>query len=205
VRRFLLLLASVCCSLLAAAETLTPEQALGKDVFQACRSCHNVLTDARKGGPSLRTLFGKVRLANGKRTLEENVSEFIKEGRNGMPSYRYMFRPEEFSALIAYLKRLRSRPEIAPLLKPIRGSDEEVLGAGKKLHAEHCAACHDTPEATAPALLGIYSRESLRTGEPVIEATIVPRIRDGHAGAAPMKDVLDDAALFRLIAFLKAP
>jgi cytochrome c2 len=74
--------------LLAAAETLTPERALGKDVFQACRGCHNVLTDARRSGPSLRTLSGKVRLANGKRTLEDNGADFIKEGRNGMPSYR---------------------------------------------------------------------------------------------------------------------
>jgi hypothetical protein len=37
---------------------------------------------------ALRTLSGKVRLANGKRTLEDNGADFIKEGRNGMPSYR---------------------------------------------------------------------------------------------------------------------
>jgi mono/diheme cytochrome c family protein len=189
---------------LAAGQTLTPEQELGKDIFQACRHCHNVLTDARKSGPSLRTLFGKVRLANGKRTLEQNVAEFIREGKDGMPSYRYMFRPSDFDALLAYLKTLRSRPEIRPLLKPGRGSDEEILETGKRLHAEHCGSCHESAGSTTPSLLGIYRKELLSTGEPVLEATIVPRILNGHSGMQPKKDILDDAALFRLIAFLKA-
>jgi mono/diheme cytochrome c family protein len=197
-------LASIALSL-APGQTLTPEQTLGKDVFQACRHCHNILTDARKTGPSLRTLFGKVRLAaNGKRTLEQNVAEFIREGKDGMPSYKYMFRPAEFDALMSYLKTLRSRPEIRPVLKPIRGSDEEILASGKRLHAEHCGPCHDAAGAAAPALLGIYRREKLANGEPVAEAAIVPMIREGHGGMAPKRDVLDDWALFRLIAFLKA-
>ena len=54
-------------------------------MFQSCASCHNVLTDARKSGPSLRTLYGKVRLINGKRTTDDNVLNLILEGYNGMP------------------------------------------------------------------------------------------------------------------------
>jgi predicted CXXCH cytochrome family protein len=201
----LLLVAAAAISLpLSAGPVLTPGQQHGKDVFQACIHCHNVLTDARRGGPSLRTLFGKVRLRNGKRTLEDNVTQFILDGKDGMPSYRYMFRPADFAALLAYLKTLRARPEIRPVLAPIRGSDDEVLGGGKRVYTEHCGTCHDAAQSTAPRLLGIYSREQLATGEPVNEATIVPRIRGGHSGMPAKQDLLDDAALFRLMAFLKA-
>lgn len=189
---------------LQASGAQTPEQERGMEVFQACRHCHNVLTDARKAGPSLRTLFGKVRLVNGKRAMEDNVIRLIEEGYNGMPSYRYMFRQEDWNNLLSYLKTLRARPEIGPVLKVVRGSDEEILATGKKLYAGHCGSCHDASDAAVPGLLRVYSRESLSTGEPVKEATIVPRIREGHGGMAPKKDVLDDASLFSLIAFLKA-
>ena len=47
--------------------------------FRRAAICHNVLTDARKAGPSLRTLFGKVRLVNGKRATEQNVLQLITE------------------------------------------------------------------------------------------------------------------------------
>jgi cytochrome c2 len=183
----------------------------GKAVFQACRHCHNVLTDARKAGPSLRTLFGKVRLVNGRRATEQNVIQLITDGYNGMPSYRYILRPEDWTDLMPYLKSLRARPEVAPVLKTIRGSDEQVLATGKQVYAEHCTSCHDKPNhdnpndgpEKAPELLSIYRRETLASGEPVEEATIVPRIREGHAGMTAKQNVLDDDALFALIAFLR--
>jgi cytochrome c2 len=202
--RALLLYFALAGLTLTASQLQTPDPQRGKAVFQACRDCHNVLTDARKAGPSLRTLFGKVRLVNGKRAMEQNVAELIIEGYNGMPSYRHMFRPDDWNDLLSYLKTLRARPEIGPVLKPIRGSDEEILSAGKKNYAEHCGSCHDAADSKVPELLRIYTRDTLSTGEPVKEATIVPRVRDGHAGAPALRDVLDDAALFSLMAFLKA-
>lgn len=183
-------------------QKLTPEQERGKDLFKGCQSCHNVRTDARRAGPSLRTLFGKVRMGNGKRAIEDNVRQIIAEGYNGMPSYRYTFREDDWTDLLAYLKTLRSRPEIGAVLKPIRGADDEILASGKALHAEHCGSCHDGPGAKAPALLGIYTRESLANGDPVSEAPIIARIREGHGGMAK-NEGLDDGALFRLMAFLK--
>lgn len=155
-------------------------------VFQACSHCHNVQTDARKSGPSLRTLFGKVRLANGKRANEQNVVQLISEGYNGMPSYRYILRPEDWNELLPYLKTLRARPEVAPVLKAIRGSDGEILSAGKKLYNAHCINCHDTPPAG------------------IVEEKAVPLIRNGHGGMPPKNDMLDEPALFSLIAFVKA-
>ena len=170
-------------ALFLSAETLTEEQARGKDVFQACSGCHNVLTDARKAGPSLRTLYGKVRLRNGKRTLDDNVAQLILDGYNNMPSYKNMFRPGEWSDLLAYLKTLRARPEIGAVLTPIRGNDNQVLATGKKLYAERCASCHKSV---------MYERE----------LAMVARIRDNHGKTIP--EPLDEGALFSLIAWLKS-
>ena len=191
-------------NILAFAQSEPSLEDKGKDIFRACSGCHNVLTDARKSAPSLRTLFGKVRLINGKRTSPESVRELITEGYNRMPSYRYLLRPKDWEELMAYLMTLRARPEISPVLKPIRGSDEDILSAGKKLYDDECAGCHSKEGSGAPDVLKVYSREKLATGEPVEEETIIPRIRQGHGGMPPKAEALDDAALFSLIAYLKA-
>lgn len=181
----------------------TPEQK-GREVFRACQGCHNVLTDARKAGPSLRTLFGKVRLINGKRAIEQNVAELITEGYNGMPSYKNMFRPQDWEELMAYLKTLRGRPEFEATLKPIRASDEEVLNRGKQLYANECASCHNSTELKTPDVLTVYKRETFRNGDRVSEVGIVQRIREGHGGMSAKTDIWDDASLFCLVAYLKA-
>lgn len=181
----------------------TPAQR-GREVFRACGGCHNHLTDARKAAPSLRILFGKVRLINGKRTTEQNVMELVTEGYNRMPSYKYMLRPQDWEDLMAFLKTLKGRPEIVPVLQPVRGSDDEVLKAGKAHYAEHCAGCHEQAESKIPNLLGLYKREALADGSRIDEAAIVKRVREGHGEMPPKADVFDDAALFRLVAYLKA-
>lgn len=168
-------------SLFAAEEKSALEK--GREVFQSCASCHNILTDARKSGPSLRTLYGKVRLINGKRTTDENVTNLILEGYNGMPSYRYLLRPEDRASLIVYLKTLRARPEFGSVLKPVRGADADVLNAGEKGFAAHCGGCHER---------GVL---------PLAETPLIARARDGHAGSTA---VTDDGELFRLAAYLKA-
>jgi mono/diheme cytochrome c family protein len=176
----------------------------GREVFRACSGCHNVLTDARKSGPSLRTLFGKVRLINGKRAIDQNVMELVTEGYNGMPSYKNMLRPQDWEELMAYLKTLRGRPEITPVLRPIRGSDEEILSRGKKIYAEECESCHAPGEEKIPDLLTLYKRPAFENGERVAETGIVQRIREGHGEMAPKAETFDDASLFTLIAYLKA-
>lgn len=182
----------------------TPEEK-GREVFRACGGCHNHRTDARKMGPSLRTLFGKVRLINGKRTTEQNVMELVTEGYNRMPSYKNMLRPQDWQDLIAFLKTLRGRPEIVPVLKPGRGSDDEVLKAGQAHYTEHCAGCHEPNQGrTAPDLTSLYRRETLADGGRVEEAAIVKRVREGHGGMSAKADVLDEATLFQLVAYLKA-
>ena len=67
----------------------------GKELFRTCSGCHNTANDQKKTGPSLRSLFGKVTLRNGKRADDGNVREIVRDGFNGMPSFGYSFRPAE--------------------------------------------------------------------------------------------------------------
>ena len=82
------------------------DAAKGKEVFDQCSVCHNVDTDEKKIGPSLKGLFKHATLKNGKKVTEENVRAMINAGGNGMPSYSDMLSEEEKNNVIAYLKTL---------------------------------------------------------------------------------------------------
>jgi mono/diheme cytochrome c family protein len=82
------------------------DPAKGKQVFEQCSVCHNADTDEKKIGPSLKGLFKKDKLVNGKKVTEENVREKINTGGNGMPSYADMLSKEDKDNVIAYLKTL---------------------------------------------------------------------------------------------------
>lgn len=80
--------------------------AKGKDVFEQCSVCHNADTDEKKIGPSLKGLFKRDKLVNGKKVTEDNVREMINNGGNGMPAYADMLSKEDKDNVIAYLKTL---------------------------------------------------------------------------------------------------
>lgn len=82
------------------------DAAKGKEVFEQCSVCHNADTDEKKIGPSLKGLFKRDKLVNGKKVTEDNVREFINNGGNGMPSYADMLSKEDKDNVIAYLKTL---------------------------------------------------------------------------------------------------
>jgi cytochrome c2 len=82
------------------------DAAKGKETFEQCGVCHNVDTDDKKVGPSLKGLFKREKLKNGKPVTEENVKAVIKAGGNGMPAYDEMLSEEEKDNVIAYLKTL---------------------------------------------------------------------------------------------------
>ena len=82
------------------------DAAKGKDTFEQCSVCHNSDTDEKKIGPSLKGLFKREKLQNGKNVTEANVREVINTGGNGMPSYSDMLSAEEKDNLIAFLKTL---------------------------------------------------------------------------------------------------
>jgi len=82
------------------------DAAKGKETFEQCAVCHNTDTDERKMGPSLKGLFKREKLVNGKPVTVDNVKALINSGGNGMPSYADMLSDEEKNNVIAYLKTL---------------------------------------------------------------------------------------------------
>lgn len=78
----------------------------GKETFEQCGACHNTDTDEKKMGPSLKGLFKKDKLTNGKKVSEATVKEVIDKGGNGMPPYEELLSPEEKANIIAYVKTL---------------------------------------------------------------------------------------------------
>jgi cytochrome c len=79
----------------------------GKAVFaQQCVMCHAATTNEKKLGPSLKGLFKKDKLANGKKATEQNIRAQIDSGGGGMPPYKDMLSSRERDDLIGYLKTL---------------------------------------------------------------------------------------------------
>jgi cytochrome c len=75
----------------------------GKKVFEQCAVCHNADTDEKKVGPSLKGLFQRKKLKNGKSVSEENVLATINSGGGGMPSFADTLSQEQKDNLLAYL------------------------------------------------------------------------------------------------------
>jgi len=158
----------------------------GKELFRSCSGCHNTESDERKMAPSLRSLFGKVTLRNGKRVDAENVRAIILEGYNGMPAFPYSFRPAEMDDLLAYLQTLRGKPVM------------KAESVGETLFRAQCVRCHDPASRTSagPDLRGKFRVEW------------IPLVEDGHGGtpplnAPPLKEWLDESSRKALFEHLK--
>ncbi len=82
------------------------DPAKGKVVFQQCAMCHNSDTADKKMGPTLKGLFHKEKLQNGKKVTEQTVRAQVDNGGNGMPPFKDMLSDQEKEDLIAYLKTL---------------------------------------------------------------------------------------------------
>jgi cytochrome c len=82
------------------------DAAKGKDTFEQCAVCHNTDTDEKKMGPSLKGLFKRKTLQNGKPVNDENVLAQINNGGNGMPAYADMLSADDKANLLAYLHTL---------------------------------------------------------------------------------------------------
>src|SRR5215471_7040835 len=78
----------------------------GKEVFEQCSVCHNSDSEERKIGPSLKGLFKRKTLVNGKAVSEDNVRALINAGGNGMPSFMDLLSDDERDDVIAFLKTL---------------------------------------------------------------------------------------------------
>lgn len=82
------------------------DPAKGKEVYEQCGVCHATATDEKKLGPSLKGLYKKPKMHNGKPTNDANVLHVIKKGANGMPAFEEILEDDEVTHLLAYLKTL---------------------------------------------------------------------------------------------------
>jgi cytochrome c2 len=105
------------CATLATAAFLTAQEdskakdaagdaTKGKETFEQCGACHNTDTDEKKMGPSLKGLYKRGKLTNGKKVTDAAVKEIINKGGNGMPPYEELLSAEEKANVIAYVKTL---------------------------------------------------------------------------------------------------
>ena len=82
------------------------DPAKGKEVFEQCAVCHEVANEEKKLGPSLKGLYKKAKMTNGKKPSDQTVTAKINEGGNGMPAYKDMLSDEEKANVLAYLKTI---------------------------------------------------------------------------------------------------
>ena len=78
----------------------------GKEIFEQCSGCHSPETDETKVGPSLKGLFQRSKLRNGKPVNEKNIRSRIDQGGDGMPAFSNLLSNQEKIDLMSYLKAL---------------------------------------------------------------------------------------------------
>jgi mono/diheme cytochrome c family protein len=78
----------------------------GREIFQQCAGCHRTSRGEKEVGPSLKGLFKRSKLRNGKPATEKNIRLKIAQGGDGMPSFDRALSPAEMDQLIGYLKSL---------------------------------------------------------------------------------------------------
>ena len=105
----------IVCAALALGLTAAPKPGAGKAdaakgksvVDDNCAVCHSVDTDEKKVGPSLKGLFKRKTLANGKPVNDANVLAQVNAGSsNGMPAYAEVLSADDKANLLAYLHTL---------------------------------------------------------------------------------------------------
>lgn len=99
----LALSATVCMPVLAQKKG---DAVKGKEVFEQCGVCHSATTNEKKMGPSLKGVFKRATLKNGKKVTEASVTDVIHKGGNGMPPFAGVLSAVEVTNLLAYLKSL---------------------------------------------------------------------------------------------------
>jgi len=178
----------LCCGAWAAGDPVK-----GREEFKTCLGCHNVDSDQRKMGPSLRSLFGKVMLHNGKRATVENVRAVVLDGYNGMPPFRMSMTDAQVDDLMAYLVTLNSK---APA----------TAGTGADAAFNTwCFTCHDPRKygERGPDLRGLAARGKFADGRAVTQRALRRLMDDGHGTAPPLREWLDEPSRQAILNYLK--
>ena len=103
-------------------------QRMGKDgadrgqeiYYMKCWMCHNDYTRKvdPKAAPTLKGLYTRAKLMSGDPVNEETVRKQIKEGSQGMPSYKAVLSDKDLADLLAYLKEKCCWDEMNPAANP---------------------------------------------------------------------------------------
>jgi mono/diheme cytochrome c family protein len=90
--------------------SVTPAMASHEDtpawrlVKERCALCHYLDRAEAKFGPSLKGLFLKQRLSNGKPVNDQTVKDWIVEGSANMPAFKDTLTPQQIQMIIEYIK-----------------------------------------------------------------------------------------------------
>jgi mono/diheme cytochrome c family protein len=96
--------------LLAISWSAAPARASHEDtpawrlVKERCTLCHYLDRAEAKFAPSLKGLFQRQKLMNGKAVNDQTVSEWIAEGSANMPSFKHTLTPQQIQMIVNYLK-----------------------------------------------------------------------------------------------------
>ena len=69
-----------------------------------CALCHYIERPEAKFAPSLQGLFKKEKLTNGKPVNDQTVAEWIADGSQNMPGFRYTLNQKEIQQIVSYIK-----------------------------------------------------------------------------------------------------
>src|SRR5689334_20518655 len=100
----LMALIAIALPLCATHEPPSEEEAGWTLVKERCYLCHYLDRSDVKFGPSLKALFQRKRLMNGRALNDHSVSAWIAEGSANMPAFRHTLTPREIKLIVKFLK-----------------------------------------------------------------------------------------------------
>jgi mono/diheme cytochrome c family protein len=85
------------------------DAAKGKEVYEGnmCATCHNITGEEGGVGPTLKGVFKRKTLRNGKPVNDANVMSQINEGGGGMPPYGGSLSADDKANILAFLHSLQ--------------------------------------------------------------------------------------------------
>ena len=111
---------AVCSGVAAAASHEAPsEREAGWNlVKERCYLCHYLDRDGVKFAPSLKGLFQREKLLNGKPLNDRTVSAWIAEGSANMPAFRPTLTRQQIQSIVKFLKQGNAAQ--VPMLRDVR-------------------------------------------------------------------------------------
>jgi mono/diheme cytochrome c family protein len=101
---WIIVAAAVVCGTVSNAATKEQENQAYTLYKVRCALCHYIDRPEAKFAPSLKDLFRKEKLLNGKPVNDQNVADWIAEGSANMPGFRYTLDPTEIQQIVSYIK-----------------------------------------------------------------------------------------------------